>query len=164
MTKAHGLRGELQVDTDPSTHDSIRSDSHVRLVDGERSRKFRVAGVRPNRSGLLVKLDGIDDRSAAEEWTRAAVVVDREALLQSADTYYDFELVGLHVLARDGAPVGTVREVLATGANEVLVVAGAKGEILVPAVASVLLEIDVHAGHVRIDERAVVRDDDEGKA
>jgi 16S rRNA processing protein RimM len=156
VSKAHGLRGELQVDTDPSTDDRIRSDLALRLVDGERSQVFRVGAVRSKGSALLLKLDGIDDRSAAESWARSVVLVDRDVLLAEADSYYDFELVGLRVIARDGAPMGTVREVIATGANDVLVVAGRKSEILVPAVASVLLDVDIESGHIRIDERSAV--------
>jgi len=161
VTKAHGLRGELQVDIDASIRDQIRADSRVRLADAARSQEFRVAVVRTTRGGLLLKLDGIDDRSAAEKWARAEVLVDRDALLRGADAYFDFELVGLQAITRNGEILGTVSEVLATGANDVLVVVGEKGEILVPAVASAVLEIDIAAGRVLIDERAVVRQDDE---
>jgi 16S rRNA processing protein RimM len=161
VTKAHGLRGELQVDIDASIRDQICADSRVRLADAARSQEFRIAAVRTTRGGLLLKLDGIDDRSAAEKWARAEVLVDRDALLRGADAYFDFELVGLQAITGNGEILGTVSEVLATGANDVLVVVGEKGEILVPAVASAVLEIDIAAGRVLIDERAVVRQDDE---
>ena len=161
VTKAHGLRGELCIDSDPSTHDRTQRDARLLLVIGEHSQEFRVSAVRATRAGLLMKLDGVDDRSAAEAWVRADVFSDREALVRDAASYYDFELVGLEVFTDAGVRLGTISEVVATGANDVLVVAGDHGEILIPAIASALLEVDTVARRVRVDERTIVRQDDE---
>ena len=157
-TKPHGLRGEIYINSDPSTHEAIQPDSRIRLVRGEDSREFRVRGVRTARGGLLLSLDGVEDRDAAEHWAGAEVLVSREALLRDADTYFDFELVGLDVIARDGTALGRIAEVLGTGANDVLVVSGEHGELLIPAVTSAVLEVDTRAGRVTVDERVVVRE------
>jgi 16S rRNA processing protein RimM len=110
---------------------------------------------------LLLVLDGIGDRTTAQRWAGADVFVDRESLLRDADTYFDFELVGLEVVARDGAPLGRITEVIGTGANDVLVVDGERGEVLIPAITNAVLHVDIRAGRVTVDERVVVTGGDD---
>jgi 16S rRNA processing protein RimM len=160
-TKPHGLRGAIHVDVDPSARDTIRPDSRVRLARAASSQEFRVTDVRPVRGGLLLVLDGIGDRTTAQRWAGADVFVDRESLLRDADTYFDFELVGLEVVARDGAPLGRITEVIGTGANDVLVVDGERGEVLIPAITNAVLHVDIRAGRVTVDERVMVTGGDD---
>ena len=117
--------------------------------------------VRRAQRRLLLRLEGIEDRSTAEAWAGADVLVARDALSAKADTYFDFELVGLEVRSSSGASLGTVTEVIATGANDVLVIAAGRRELLVPAIPGALLEVDAEGGRVVVDERMVVRDDEE---
>jgi 16S rRNA processing protein RimM len=65
--------------------------------------------------------------------------------------YYRFELVGLTVRTRAGETLGRVTEVFATGSNDVIVVDGPGGEILLPAVESVLVEVSPERGELRVE-------------
>ena len=124
--------------------------------------EFRVDRAREDAHGLVVALEGLSDRTTAQRWAGSAVFVARGALSSEADTYFDFELVGLVMVNRAGEVLGTIAEVLETGANDVLVVESPHGELLVPGVPIAVLRIDTAAGRVVVDERMVVRDDDAG--
>ena len=159
VARAHGLRGELRIDCDPSTHDAFSANSLLRLTTPAASREFRVQEARRAQRQLVLRLDGLSDRSGAEAWAGADVFVSRLALSAAADTYFDFELVGLEARSLDGAVLGTVTEVIATGANDVIVVESEDGELLIPAIAGAVSSVDPDAGCVVVDERMIVRDD-----
>lgn len=161
MGRPHGLRGELHVASDPSTRDTLRPTVRIRLVTATNSREFVVEQVRDAPRGLILALDGVRDRSEAARWVGAEVFISRESLSRSADSYFDFELVGLEAVNGQGRVLGKVSEVLATGANDVLVIATASGgELLIPAIAGALLGVELEAGRLVVDERTAVRNDE----
>ena len=79
---------------------------------------------------------------------RLVGVETAEAAAALRGEYYLHEIVGLAVEAEDGRALGQIQEVLRTGANDVYVVAGPLGELLIPAIADVVRSIDVTAGRV----------------
>ena len=159
--RPHGLRGELHFAGDPSTRDTLQPTVRLRLVTATHSQEFVVEQVRDAPRGLVLALDGVGDRSEAERWVGAEVFISRDSLSSSADSYFDFELVGLEVVSDEGVVLGRVSEVLATGANDVLVIASTSGgELLIPAIAGALLGVDVEAGKLIVDERTAVRHDE----
>lgn len=66
------------------------------------------------------------------------------------DEYYLYQIVGLAAWTLQGEYLGRVREVLITGANDVFIVRGPKGEILLPAIEEVIQEIDLEAGRLTV--------------
>jgi 16S rRNA processing protein RimM len=62
-----------------------------------------------------------------------------------ADEYYEYQIVGMTVVEQDGTLLGKVTEIIDTGANDVYVVVGPDGELLLPAIESAILEIDLDA-------------------
>ena len=114
----------------------------------------RLKGCRVHGDGLVVKFDGVDDRSAAELQLKGLFVgAPREAMPEpEEDEYYWGDLVGLSVETLAGEPLGVVRELMATGANDVLCVCASDGtERLLPFVAAVIHEVDVPGGRIRAD-------------
>jgi 16S rRNA processing protein RimM len=104
------------------------------------------------RGLLLVTLAGCDDRNAAEALTGFRVLVDAEALPPPAeDEFYWHEVIGLRVETTAGAPVGTIAECFATGANDVWVVRDGAREHLIPVIADVVRTIDRAGGRVVIE-------------
>ena len=66
-------------------------------------------------------------------------------------TYYYFQLIGLSVVTEDGAAVGTLKEIMETGANNVYVVEKPDHkEILIPAIPSCVLSVDIEAGRMTV--------------
>ena len=97
----------------------------------------------------------VTDRSAAETLIGATLHIDRARLPDlEEDTYYWFELIGLAVQGVDGEDLGEIEAVLPTGSNDVYVVKDHRRtpprEILIPALASVVQEVDLAAGVMRV--------------
>jgi 16S rRNA processing protein RimM len=107
-----------------------------------------VERVRPIGRGYRVKLGGVESPEAARELlVGRSLAVPREAVPEAGgDASYHFELLGLEVVRTDGPAVGTLIEILETGANDVYVVRGAAGEVLLPATREVIERVDVAAG------------------
>jgi 16S rRNA processing protein RimM len=106
--------------------------------------RYPVEKLRRHRGVLLLKLAGCDDRNSADELRGMLVQIPiGEAIPLEEGEYYDFQLVGVRVETESGEWLGQVVEVLKTGANDVYVVRGPWGEVLLPAVDDVVLELDL---------------------
>ena len=118
--------------------------------------RFDLEDLRWHGKGLVVKLKGVDGRTAAEALDGRYIAAPREALPRTgADEYYWADLIGLQVTNEQGAVLGTVTEMLETGANDVLVVREGESkdakQRLLPFIASVVKAVDVAAGAIRVD-------------
>ena len=158
--RAHGLRGEVSV--------HVRTDEPERrftpgasLRVGDRPRT--VASARWHSGTLLLGLEGVTDRTAAEALRGRELWADVPAGEAPADEgeYWDRQLVGLEVLDAAGAVAGTIGEVLHLPAHDVLVVRTSGGDRLVPFVSEVVPVVDLEAGHVRVaDIGGLLSDED----
>ena len=102
------------------------------------------------RMGSVIKM--LDQ---ARKFTNTLVHVKADKLPDLPDgEYYHHEIIGMKVLLESGEVLGTVKEIVETGANDVYVVTsvtGDKKEILIPAIDEVLLEIDVSSKQMKIN-------------
>ena len=96
---------------------------------------------------------GVEDRDAAERLKGRLIVVEETALAElPAGEYYSYQLVGCRVEGEDGREIGTVQEVWATGAADVLVVVDGEGvQHLIPAAEHLLREIDLDGQRIVIE-------------
>jgi 16S rRNA processing protein RimM len=147
---AHGIRGELKcrIVTDFPKQRFRRGNTVV--VKGQ---PHRIQAARVQGTTVLLKLENIPDRTAAETLRGADVEVPALAALPLAKgQFYWHQVIGLRVEdASTHEPLGHVADILETGANDVYIVRGDKrGEILVPAIKDVVKEIDPAAGRMLI--------------
>lgn len=117
---------------------------------------YKLEQVREHGKGLIAKLVGIDDRSAAEALQGFYVGASREAMpATDDDEFYWDDLVGLEVTNTKGEGLGRVSSIISAAASDVLVVQEGEGEQkverLLPFVGSVVLEVDVAAGAIRVE-------------
>lgn len=147
VARAHGLRGELRVAVFAAGAPNLQPGRRVYLG----GRAHVIVRSRPSGDAWIVELRGLSGRDAAEAW-RGALLECPDADVQRADgeSYFVHELVGLRVMTAAGREVGTLVEVMQTGANDVYIVRGAAGEVLVPAIGEFVASIDVPAGVVTI--------------
>jgi 16S rRNA processing protein RimM len=111
----------------------------------------KLEAVREHGKGLIAKLVGVDDRSAAEALQGAYVGVPRDAMPEtSEDEFYWDDLVGLEVLNDKGESLGKVSSIISAAANDVLVVQDGEAERLLPFVGNVVQEVDAAAGVIRV--------------
>jgi 16S rRNA processing protein RimM len=146
VARAHGLRGEVRVQLH-APGSTVLLDVDRVWVDG---REHAVEAARPAPGAVLLALAGVDDRDAAEALRGRAVEVDRAAIPLEPNEYLLQDLPGCTVVDAGGAEVGVVAEVL-KGAQPILVIRGAGGERLVPAVPEFVLAVDAVARRVTVE-------------
>jgi 16S rRNA processing protein RimM len=158
VAKAHGVGGEIAVDVrtdDPDRRFVAGAALRTRARD-KSERTFVVESVREHGGRLLVRLDGIASRDAAEALRGSLFLVDSADLpeLDEPDEFYDHQLEGLRVRTTAGVEVGAVREVLHTSAGELLAVRpddGEAPEVLIPFVGAIVTSVSLADGLIEID-------------
>ncbi len=143
VIKAHGTRGEVSVSYVVDTPSELPESLEVWVVpppSGERSGV--IESVRPGPKGPLVKISGFDDRTAAEA-LRGRMLVARPADLPAHIAEPPFDPVGMAVHDESRGFLGTVTEVIETGANDVWIVEdGPFGQVLIPVIDDVVISLD----------------------
>jgi 16S rRNA processing protein RimM len=144
---AHGIRGEVRVipDTDNPGRFTV---GRTVAIDGIGDRRIR--SVRGMKGDLIIALEGIGDRDAAEALRGRALRVPIEDARREASGFLWPDLIGMDVVDEAGRPLGVLEDVLRPGGdNDVFVVrAGDGGELLLPTIDSVILEVDLAARRV----------------
>jgi 16S rRNA processing protein RimM len=147
VRRPHGIRGEVRVEILTDYPERVVQRDYLYLAHPQSPddvERYPLEAVRPHKGILLIKLGRIDDRDAAEELRGMLVQVPlAEAVPLEEDEYYHFQLIGTDVETETGEWLGRVADVLETGAHDVYVVRGPRGEILLPAVEDVILELDI---------------------
>ena len=130
ISSTHGIRGEVTV------------------VTKRERRILKIEKVRFFKQFVIVKFKGIDDINEIEPYKGAELWIDRsQAVSLEEGEYFIADLVGLAVMTDEGEKLGTLREVIQTGANDVYHVAFPDGRVqLVPAIPQVVLDIDLEGG------------------
>lgn len=163
VAKSHGIKGEVVVEVrtdDPDDRFAVGT-----VLRGRKPRSnaqpvtHTVDAVREHSGRLLLRLNGIDDKTAADELRGILFVVESTELPPSddPDEFYDHELEGLTVVLTDGSVVGTVREVLHSAAGELLSITptadeqSGRAEILVPFVSAIVTSVSLADKTIEID-------------
>ncbi len=148
ITSAHGVRGEVNVfplTDDPARFKKLKT---VILDTGRVRREAAITHVGFVKNMVFLKLDGIDDRNAAEKYRGTALFITRaQAVPLEENENYIADLLDMEVRTDDGQVLGILDDVLQTGANDVYIVKTPEGkEILLPAIRDCILNVDVEAG------------------
>jgi 16S rRNA processing protein RimM len=137
VARAHGLRGEVRVHLH-AAESTVLYDVDEVWVAG---RALRVESVRPGTGAVLIALEGVHDRDAAEALRGAKVEVDRAHVPLAEGEYLLADLPGYRVVDAAGSEVGVVAEVM-RGAQPILVIHGGGHERLLPAVPEFVRSVD----------------------
>ncbi len=166
VLRPHGVRGELRVEiiTDYPERLGQYTDFYLASPDSpEAVQRYPVEKLRQHGGALLLKLGGCDDRNSADELRGMLVQIPiEEAVPLEEGEYYHFQLIGVRVETESGEWLGQVVKVLETGANDVYVVRGPWGEVLLPAVDNVVLELDLESKRMVVHLLPGMLAEDEG--
>jgi 16S rRNA processing protein RimM len=149
LTAPWGTRGEVKVrlDVEPAYLERI-----ARVYLGPEHRAIDLLGVFRRGRAYTLQLRGIETMTAAETLRDVDVVIPRaEAPPLAEGEFFVADVVGLRAVTTTGRALGTVAEVLSTGANDVYVVRGDAGEVLIPAIRDVVTSIDPAAGVLHVE-------------
>ena len=150
ITSPHGVHGEVKVFPTTDEPERFRRLKKVYLDDRGGDQR-EVSGVKFIRNMAVLKLSGISSMDEAQKYRQRELFVSREDALPLAENeYYIVDLIGLEVFS-EGESIGTVREVLQTGANDVYAVdLAAGGEVLIPAIRDCILKVDIPGGRMDV--------------
>lgn len=147
----HGVRGWIKVYSYTRVPQEIEFYRRWFLKGAGDWDEYRVAELRAQGKGIVARLNGIDDRDVA------AGLVGRDIGIRASELpplppgeYYWSQLEGLSVVNRQGIDLGRVSHLFDTGANDVMVVVGAR-ERLIPYIGNVVHRVDPQAGVIEVD-------------
>ena len=137
---AHGNDGHLRIAPESDNPNRYRAGSLLSIAGAD----YTVISAASTGATLLVALDGIADRGAAEALAGAPVLVDAKDVPPLPDgSYYHFQLIDLVVTDSAGNRLGVLAEVIQTGANDVYRVVGDAEEWLLPALSDAIIGVDL---------------------
>ena len=142
LRRPHGVQGEIIMDLHTDFPERMKRGR--KLLIGEEHQPMTLTSVRPHQSGLLVKFKGVETPEAAGAFRNQWVYIEsKDAPALPDGQIYQHELFGFHVVDENNNPLGELVEIIETGANDVYVVRNDAGkEILLPAIPSVILDLD----------------------
>ena len=154
IVRPQGIRGEVKLramTSDPGRYARLET---VYLLENGSYRAVRVLSGRAQQGFAYLKLDGVNDRNQAEALRGRGVFVDRaHAIELGEDENFVCDLIGLQAVDTQGAPLGTLRDVLTPNAVcDVYVFDTPRGELMIPALRRVVREVDLDAGRIVLDE------------
>lgn len=152
ITSTHGVRGEVKVY--PTTDDPrrFRRLKEVVLDTGREKLNLEIEGVKFFKQFVILKFKGLDNINDIEKYRQKSLYVTRKnAVRLQRDEYFIADLIGLKVQDEDGKELGTVKDVIETGANDVYEVEMADGKsLLLPAIKQCILNVDVENGTMQV--------------
>ncbi len=152
ITQTHGVHGEVKVF--PTTDDMHRfSDLDEVILDtGKDMRTLKIERVRFFKQYVIVKFKGFDNPDDIEKYKGCPLLVERrDAVPLAENEYFIADLVGLAVITDSGEELGTLTDVIPTGANDVYSVRSQKyGEVLLPAIRDCILNVDLSNGQMKV--------------
>ena len=152
ITSTHGVRGEVKVY--PTTDDPrrFRRLKEVVLDTGKEKRNLEIEGVKFFKQFVILKFKGLDSINDIEKYRQKSLYVTRKnAVRLQRDEYFIADLIGLNVQDEEGNTLGTVKDVIETGANDVYEVEMTDGKsLLLPAIKQCILNVDVENGTMQV--------------
>ncbi len=153
----HGLKGVLKVFSYAESTDRFTPGMPLHLKDSHGNGFIlKIVWAKPHSKKILLSLEGISHRDQAEELVGLDLFIEKAALeVLEEGTYYWADLMGLSVYNLAGDHLGEVSAIVQTGSNDVYVVKKRDGtteiEVLIPALASVVREVDLDRRTMRVD-------------
>jgi 16S rRNA processing protein RimM len=147
-----GVKGWVRVYSHTEPREAILDYKNWLLNRDGKWLSVRVEDGKPHGRAVIAKLKDTDDRDAAAALLNVDIAVSRDDMPQTkADEYYWADLEGLKVVDRDGRRLGKVSYLMATGANDVLVVDGDRENLIPFVMGDVILDVDLDAGVIHVD-------------
>jgi len=152
ITGVHGLKGALKLAAHVQSPKEIFAMGRViNIITRLESQPYIVQKLIPHGTDFLLFLDGITTRTVAEKLVGGQIEISRSELPDLEESaYYWHDLIGLHVSTDTGKDIGILQSIIETGSNDVYVIQKGKKEVLLPAIESVILSIDMVAGQMRV--------------
>ena len=158
----HGLRGAVRLEV--LTDDPGRFDAGSELFLEGSDEPLTVDWSQSDGPGILIRFRELPERALAEPLRDCYLEALVAPEARPDDSWYWHEVTGARVATAAGEDLGTVTDIFRTGGSEVFVVEGPRGEILIPAVSSMMVEFAPAEGRIVVDGEALALDDTESRS
>jgi 16S rRNA processing protein RimM len=144
VVKPHGVKGKIKVKYYGEDLDQFSHYREVILPDRSGNpQTYDIVQAISQPSFLILQLKGIERIEDVQPLVGKEILIRKDSLPDlEEDEYYWIDLLGMVVETEDGKKIGTLKEIFATGANDVYVVEGKRGEIFLPATGEVIKSVD----------------------
>ncbi len=153
ISGVHGLHGNLKILSYAESESVFDKGKIVTAVSesGDEA-SYTIKRSAPYKKGLLINFKGVDSISEAEKLKGCDLYILRESLPDLDEgIYYWVDLIGMDVESTDGEVLGTLASIFSTGSNDVYVVKQENKELLIPALKTTIIDIDLEAGRMVVD-------------
>lgn len=152
ITQTHGIKGEVKVF--PTTDDVRRFKrlEKVTIDNGKKRLDAEIESVKFFKQFVILKFKEFNSIEEVQIYKQAKLIVDRDhAVRLRRDEYFIADLIGMNVISDEGAAIGTLTDVIETGANDVYVIQTEDGnEVLFPAIKECIKDVDLDAGVITV--------------
>ena len=151
IVNTHGIKGEIRVL--PLTDDIGRFKNLKSIqLDDDRHTKVDIESVKYQNNFVLIKLKDINSINDAEKFKNVYIVVDRSNAIKLPEgSFFICDLIDIEVYDLNKVFLGKIIDILSTGSNDVYVVKDGNKEILIPALKTVVKEINIQEGKIIVE-------------
>lgn len=154
IVNTHGIRGEVRViPTTDFVEERFAPKAKLYIEMPDENQEVTVQSARPHKGMMIVKFSGFDNINDVEKFRNHQLLVseeDQEPLEDGA--YYYHQIIGLKVKTVDGRELGTIKEILSSGANDVWVVQRPnQKDLLLPKIDDVVKDVNLDDGVVTVE-------------
>lgn len=154
----HGVKGMVRIQPWSDSGDFLTNFKEFYLDQDGRNR-IEIEQIQPHKTVVLAKLKGVDSIESAEKLRNRVLYADRAAIPLPEGRYFVVDLIGCDVFDPDGKTLGAMRDVSQTGANDVWHIERGGKEYLVPAIAEVIVSVDVEERKIVLNPMKGIFDD-----
>jgi 16S rRNA processing protein RimM len=150
---AHGVRGTIRIQSYAESLEIFEPGTDILVISpGKIETRCKISWIKPHSRGALLTLREVSSREQAKALVGSELYVEKVKFPKLENgTYYWFELIGLNVYTLDNRYIGRLESIIETTANDVYVVKKYDGEILIPALKSVVKSIDIEQKIMRVE-------------
>lgn len=153
ISSTHGIKGEVKVF--PTTDDVKRFKKNTQLLLDTKKEglvQLKVSQVKFFKQFVILKFEGYDSINDIERYKGCSLLVTREnAVKLEKDEYFIADLYGIKVIDENGEPVGILKEVYETGANDVYIISRENmDDLLIPAIKQCILDVDIKENIMKV--------------
>jgi 16S rRNA processing protein RimM len=155
ILKPHGIQGQLKVRLYSDNFEEFTRRGYAYIKQDEGARRIGYAVMRAEPPFVYLRVGGVSTRTEAEALCGLPLMLGRGDLGEPGEgEHYIVDLIGLTVVDERGTELGVLKDVLQHGAADVYVVRGRKG-FMFPALKRVITKVDVQAGAITVDSKAL---------